>query len=138
MQEGPQLALEDGDKWPNAAGSIVWLVQASDGWVKVWAEHAEAIETGIAANRNPVECSHTTYAGKGQKTTNYQYDWKAMTQRNTQSGTKCTLKRARYYPEPPNPPSAAWGASGWRRGWGLGLLEGFGFEHRLEHLLTSC
>jgi len=108
MPKGFQIALEE-DEWPSAAGSIVWLVHSSDGWIKVRAEHAEAIEAGVAANRNPVECRHT-YPGKGgQKTTSYQYDWQAMTQRNPQSGTERALIRARYYPAPPNPPSAAGG-----------------------------
>ena len=129
MQKGSQLALKDGDKWPSAAGHIVWLVHTSDGWFKVWAEHAEAIEKGIAENRNPVACNHTIYAENGQKTMNYKYDWKAspMT-RGDKWGTKCTLIRARYYPEPPNPPSAAGGpqAGGAAEGWGSKSWKGWG------------
>ena len=129
--------MKDGDKWPSAAGHIVWLVHTSDGWFKVWAEHVEEIERGIADNRSPVACNHTIYAEKGQKTTNYKYDWKAspMT-RGDKWGTKCTLIRARYYPEPPNPPSAAggpqaggaaggWGSKSWKKaGWGGGEAGG--------------
>jgi len=109
MPKGSQIPLEE-DDWPSAAGRIVWLVQSSGSWIKVRATHAEAIEAGVAENRNPVECI-TIWEGKGgaQRETCCQYDWQAMTERNPQSGMERRLIRARYYLvlEPPNPPSAA-------------------------------